>query len=129
MTSFDSPWKEALDLYLRQLLALLFPKVEQEVDWSQGYESLEQEFRPMIPEGEMGLRLADKLIRIHTLAGDDRILNVEVQAQPRQEFPRRVYVYHYRSDDRFSGPPESLVVLADDDPGWRPTTYEVRLNY
>src|SRR4051794_22263930 len=98
MTSYDSPWKEALDHFLPLLLALLFPKVEREVDWTQGYESLEQEFRPMIPEGETGLRLADKLIRVHTTSGDERILDVEAQAQPRQSFPRRVYVYHYRSD-------------------------------
>jgi hypothetical protein len=129
VTSFDSPWKEALDLFLRPLLAMLFPKVERDVDWAQGYEAFEQELRPLIPEGETGLRLADKLIRVHTLSGDERILNVEVQAQPRREFPRRVYVYNYRSDDRFGGPPESLVVLADDDPNWRPTTYEVRLHY
>jgi hypothetical protein len=129
MPNYDSAWKEALEWFLRLLLALLFPKVEQDVDWTLGYESFEQELRPLIPEGETGLRLAVKLFRVHTLHGDERSLNVEVQAQPRQEFSRRVYVYNYRSDDRFSGPPESLVVLADDNPDWRPTTYEVRLHY
>jgi hypothetical protein len=129
MSNFDAPWKEALELYLRPLLALLFPKVEQDVDWSQGYESLEQEFRPLLPEGETGLRLADKLLRVHTLSGDERVLAVEAQAQHRPHFTRRVYVYHYRGDDRFGVPPEALVILADGDPNWRPTTYEVQLKY
>jgi hypothetical protein len=52
-----------------------------------------------------------------------------VQAQPQEGFGRRVYVYHYRGDDRFGLPVESLVVLADEDPDWRPNTYAVQLKY
>jgi hypothetical protein len=127
MSSYDSPWKEALDLFLHLLLQFLFPDVEADIDWTQDYESLEQELRQIAPEGEVGLRLADKLIKVRTLSGDERILHLEVQAQPRKEFERRAYVYHYRGDDRFGVPPEALVILADDDPAWRPTTYQVRL--
>ena len=35
--------------------------------------------------------------------------------------------YHYRADDRFGLPPEAVVILADDDPDWRPNAYAVRL--
>jgi hypothetical protein len=128
MTSdFDSAWKEAFDQYLPALLAVIFPDVAQEIDWSRGYESLEQEFRALHPEGEGGKRLADKIIKVWTRSGDERILHAEAQAQPEPGFERRVYVYGYRSDDRFSIPAEALVILADDSPTWRPTKYEVVL--
>jgi hypothetical protein len=127
MAEYDSPWKELLDQHLPLALALLFPDVEQDIDWSQDYESLEQELRKLAPEGETGKRLADKLVKVRTRAGDERYLHVEVQGQPQEGFERRVYVYHYRADDRFGLPVDSLVILADDDPDWRPPKYVVEL--
>ena len=37
---YDSPWKEALDLYFEAFLALLFPKVWAQIDWARGHEPL-----------------------------------------------------------------------------------------
>jgi hypothetical protein len=129
MSSYDSPWKEAFDHRLRLLLRLLFPKTEALINWSEDYESLEQELRQIAGEGELGVRLADKLLKVRTMTGDERILHAEVQAQRRQEFERRAFVYHYRAHDRFGIPPEALVILADDDPGWKPTRYEYQHHY
>jgi hypothetical protein len=44
-----------------------------------------------------------------------------------RRFERRTFVYHYHADDRFKLPPEALIVLADENPRWRPTTYAVAL--
>jgi hypothetical protein len=129
MPSYDSPWKEALYHHLRQLLTLLFPRLAEEIDWSKDYHPLEQELRQLFPEAEVGLRLADALIRVRLKSGDDRVLHAEVQAQRRAEFARRVYEYNYRGFDHFREPPEALVILGDDDPDWRPTKYAVQLNY
>jgi hypothetical protein len=51
----------------------------------------------------------------------------EVQTEREAEFPRRVYVYNYRVFDRYNRPVASLVVLADDEPGWRPTEFRSTL--
>ncbi|MBK1706777.1 hypothetical protein CKO40_20075 [Halochromatium glycolicum] len=32
----DSPWKEALEHYFPEFLALLFPAIHAEIDWTQG---------------------------------------------------------------------------------------------
>jgi hypothetical protein len=32
MSSYDNPWKEALDFFLRLLLRFLFPDVEADID-------------------------------------------------------------------------------------------------
>jgi hypothetical protein len=129
MPEYDSPWKEVVDQQTRLAFGFLFPLVEQDTDWSEEVDSLDHELRKMAPAGPTGRRLADKLLKVKSLSGDDRYLHFEVQAQPQGGFERRVYVYHYRGDDRFGLPVESLVVLADEDPGWRPTTYSVQLKY
>jgi hypothetical protein len=131
MPSYDSPWKEALYQHLRPMLTLLFPRLAGRIDWREDHHPLEQELRKIAPEGEIGVRLADALIRVRMLTGDERILHAEAQAQAcdEAEFCRRVYVYNYRAHDQFNLPVESLVILGDDDPDWMPTTHVERHDY
>jgi hypothetical protein len=131
MPTYDSPWKEALYQHLRSLLMLLFPKLAERIDWSKDYHPLEQELRKLAPEGEIGVRLADALIRVHLLSGDERVLHAEAQAQACDgaEFSRRVYVYNYRAHDQFNLRVESLVILGDESPDWRPSQHVERHDY
>ena len=34
MTDYDSPWKEALDVYFRAFLAFFYPLIHDDIDWS-----------------------------------------------------------------------------------------------
>ncbi|WP_295390063.1 hypothetical protein [uncultured Thiodictyon sp.] len=36
----DSPWKEALERYFPDFLALLFPHIHAEIDWTRGHSFL-----------------------------------------------------------------------------------------
>src|SRR5262249_15251981 len=56
----DSPWKEALELFLAPCLALLFPEVHDLLDWRRGYESLDKELQQIVRHARIGRRLADK---------------------------------------------------------------------
>jgi hypothetical protein len=124
-TDYDSPWKEALDAYFEPFLALLFPEVHRQIDWSRGYESLDKEFQQVVREAEVGRRYVDKLVKVWTKDGAECwvLIHVEVQTARDAEFPRRMYVYNYRVFDRYNRPVASLAVLADDDPDWRPTDF------
>ena len=117
-TDYDSPWKEALDAYFEPFLALLFPEVHRQIDWSRGYESLDKEFQQVVREAEVGRRYVDKLVKVWTTDGAECwvLIHVEVQTTRDAEFPRRMYVYNYRVFDRYNRPVASLAVLADDDP-------------
>ena len=44
-TDYDSPWKEALSLYLEGFLRLFFPEIHQDIDWSYGYQMLDAELQ------------------------------------------------------------------------------------
>src|SRR5262249_45129138 len=126
---YDSPWKEALDAYFEPFLALLFPQVHRQIDWSRGYESLDKEFQQVVREAEVGPGYRDKLVKVWTKDGIECwvLIHVEVQTARDAEFPRRMYVYNYRVFDRYNRPVASLAVLADDDPDWRPTDFRSNL--
>ncbi|MGH7173403.1 MAG: hypothetical protein ACRELG_24225, partial [Gemmataceae bacterium] len=128
-SDYDSPWKEALDSYFEPFLALLFPEVHRQIDWSRGYESLDKEFQQVVREAEVGRRYVDKLVKVWTTDGVECwvLIHVEVQTTRDAAFPQRMYVYNYRVFDRYNRPVASLAVLADDDPDWRPTDFASNL--
>jgi len=63
MAEFDGPWKESLDFYFESFLRFCFPAVHREIDWRHGYETLDKELQKLCPQGELGRRGVDKLMR------------------------------------------------------------------
>ena len=122
---FDSPWKEALDLFFEAFLALLFPELYRVIDWSRGYDSLDKELQQVVRESEVGRRYVDKLVRVWTKDGQEcwALVHVEVQTARDDDFPLRMYVYNYRIFDRYNKAVTSIAVLADEDPNWRPNEF------
>ncbi|NLY00294.1 MAG: cytosolic protein [Rhodopirellula sp.] len=125
MTDYDSPWKEAQDVYFEQFMAMFFPAAHAEIDWSRGYESLDKELQQIVREGELGRRLVDKLVKVWLNDGLEQwlLVHTEVQTFEEAEFARRMYVYNYRLFDRYNREVVSLVVLGDDSPDWRPDRF------
>jgi hypothetical protein len=64
MADFDSPWKEALDLYFQAFLAFFFPRIHEDIDWSRGFESLDKELQQIAPQSAHGRRYVDKLVKV-----------------------------------------------------------------
>jgi len=122
---YDSPWKEALEVYFEPFLALLFPAVHALIDWSRPYESLEQEFQQLAKEAEVGKRFTDKLFKVWRQDGEEAwvLVHIEVQSQEDTSFAERMFVYNYRCFDRYRQPVISLAVLGDDRASWRPHSY------
>jgi len=126
---FDSPWKEVLEVYFRDFLAFFFPKINSEVDWSQGYEFLDTELQQVVRDAELGKRFADKLVKVWRLEGEELwvLIHIEIQQSPETDFAERMFVYNYRLRDRYARPVVSLAVLADERPGWRPQAFHSEL--
>jgi hypothetical protein len=95
------------------------------VDWSRPVSFLDSELQAIVPDSETGDLRADKLVQVTRRDGTEALLLIhfEIQAQRDPTLPRRMFRYHYRIYDRFGQHPISLVVLADDEPGWRPGPY------
>jgi len=107
---FDGPWKEALDTYLPEILAFLFPEVYAGIDWARQYEPLDKELQQVAP-GDVTGQAVDKLVHI------------EVQSQPDRQFAERMFRYHARLYDRFRRQIASLAILGDDRVSWRPARF------
>ena len=122
---YDSPWKEALERYLPDFLALLFPQAHAGIDWSQGYEFLDKELQQVVRDAELGRRLADKLVRVVDTDGQEDwlLIHIEVQGDPDADLAERLFVYNYRIYDRHRRPVVSLAVLADERADWRPDRF------
>jgi hypothetical protein len=123
--TYDSPWKELIEAYFPQFMAFFFPQAHADIDWSRGWESLDQELQQVVRDAEMGRRLADKLFKVWRRNGEEQIVlvHIEVQGEPEEDFPLRMFLYNYRIFDRHGKPVVSLAVLGDDRPDWRPESY------
>ncbi|HEY3282715.1 MAG TPA: hypothetical protein VGN26_10610 [Armatimonadota bacterium] len=122
----DGAWKEVLDRYFREFLELLFPQAAQGIDWSHHYEPLDAELRRIARGTRRGRRSVDKLLKVWLLGGEEAwvLVHIEVQGRPDPTFPQRMYVYHYRIQDRYDRQVASLALLTDDSPLWRPGSFE-----
>jgi hypothetical protein len=129
MSDYDSPWKEAISRYFPLFLAFFFPEAYAAIDWSRGYEVLDKELQQIVREAERGRQLADLLVKVWLKSGTEAwvLIHVEVQSQPEEGFPRRMYVYNYRCFDRYNRAVVSLAVLGDERPDWRPAAFGYEL--
>ncbi len=125
MADFDSPWKEALDVYFKAFLLLLFPRVHDDIDWSRPVERHDKEFQQLLPKAARGRRTVDKLVKVWRKNGRAVwvLIHIEVQAQRDRTFTRRMCTYNCRIFDSHERDVVSLAVLADDAPNWRPSAY------
>jgi hypothetical protein len=125
VSDYDSPWREALDLYFEPFLAFFFPRAHADIEWSRGYETLETELQQVIREAALGPHRADKLVKVWLRDGQEEwiLIHVEVQSQEEAEFPRRMFTYNTRIFELYNRTVVSLAVLGDDRPGWRPNQF------
>jgi hypothetical protein len=121
-TPIDSPWKTLIEQYFEEFMVFFFPEIHATIDWTRGYEFLDQEFQQIVRDAELGKRLADKLVKVWEQNGEEAIvyIHLEVQAQYDKDFDKRMFVYHYRIFDRFEQPIASLAILGDESDSWRP---------
>jgi Putative transposase, YhgA-like len=122
---FDSPWKEALEHFLPAFLALFFPQVHAGIDWSRPYEALDKELHRLARGGRGRKNLADKLFKVWRVNGDEAwlLIHIEVQGEPEDDFPSRMFRYNIRAFDRYNRTVVSLAVLTDERPSWRPQRF------
>ncbi len=121
--------EKILSLNPPEFMAFFFPAAHAEIDWSKGYESLDQELQKVVREAESRKRYAGKLIKVWRHGGEALyvVIHIEIQGGHDKRFPLRMYIYNYRLFDRHQQPVVSLAVLCDDSSKWRPEEYSYEL--
>jgi hypothetical protein len=124
-TEYDSPWKQMLQLYFEDFMQFFFPQAHAQIDWSRGFEFLDQELQQVVRDAELGKRLIDKLVKIYRIGGEESwlLIHIEIQSQEETDFPKRMFVYNYRIFDRYARSVASCAILGDDNINWRPSQF------
>jgi len=102
-----------------------FPALSAQINWSRRPRFRDKELAGIgFNDAPYGL-VADKLIEVYLR--DDRpqwiLIHVEIQAQRDGALALRVLDYNYRIFRQYEQPVASLVLLADNDPGWHPGAF------
>lgn len=124
-TDYDTPWKDAIEFYFRDFMDFYFPEQAIAMDWSKPCRFLNQELAKSIQNARVGKRVVDRLVEVALLDGGEAwvYIHIELQGQRETGFTERLFVYNYRAYDRFRRPVATLVLLLDDEPGWKPGRY------
>ncbi len=122
---YDSPWKEGMELYFKELIQFFFPDIAARIAWDKGHQFLDKELQQVVRDAEIGRKHADKLVRVWSLENEPFhvMIHIEVQSDKDRDFARRMYIYNYRIFDKSYRPVTSLAILADEVDSWRPGAY------
>jgi len=125
----DSAWKQVLNGYLQDFIEYCFPELNTLIDWTQHWVSLDQELQAIMKGNISGKQLLDKLFKVKLLNGLEQwiLIHIEVQGRSEQEFSERMFIYSYRSYDKYKQPIVSLVILTDKNLKWRPNSFKIGL--
>ncbi|BBD70383.1 hypothetical protein NIES4072_67490 [Nostoc commune NIES-4072] len=128
-TEYDSPWKQILQLYFEDFMLFFFPQAHREIDWTRQPEFLDKELEQVVRDAELGKRLADKLVKIYRIGGEESwiLIHLEIQSQSESDFSERMFIYNYRIYDRYKRSVASLAVLGDEQVNWRPNRFGYEL--
>jgi hypothetical protein len=126
---FDSPWKDILEAYFQDFMEFFFPHIHDDIDWSRGYDFLDQELRQVVRDAELGKRLTDKLVKVWQRSGEETwvLIHIEIQSQEEGQFSDRMFVYYYRLRDKYQREIASLAILGDERETWRPHPFQAEL--
>jgi hypothetical protein len=126
---FDNPWKVLLEKYFQQFMQLFFPEIHDDIDWSKGYDFMDQELQQIVRDADLGKRYVDKLVKVWKRNGTKRIVfvHIEVQSQEEGNFSKRMFTYNYRIRDCYDDKVVSLAILGDERQKWRPKPFRDEL--
>ena len=111
-SDYDSAWKDALESYFPEFMALLWADLHVQIDWRLPPVFRDKELQALMRSARRGRRHVDKLVSVRLLSGQDTLLwiHVEIQAGHETAFPHRMYTYYVRLHEKQPG--EHIISLA-----------------
>jgi hypothetical protein len=121
----DELWKLIIPILWSDFLQYYLPEWEEDIDFSRTPEFLDKDLKRLMPKGKSKNRAVDILMRVYMKDGTTKafLLHIEVQAYFDPLFTKRLYQYYYRISDLLQEPIETLVIMIDEDPNYRPSEY------
>ncbi|MBO0588617.1 Rpn family recombination-promoting nuclease/putative transposase [Sporosarcina sp. E16_8] len=107
----DGLWKKVIGELFEDFLLFFAPTLHAQVDFSKAPDFLQQELFQEIMDEKKGRRMADQLVKVYLVDGEEKwiLVHVEVQSDNEKDFAKRMFQYFYRIYDRFD---REIVALA-----------------
>lgn len=121
----DELWKAIVPALWIPFICFTMEDWADKIDFTKKPEYLDKELKRLRLKAKSGNRAVDFLVRLHLKDGTTQtfLLHIEVQGYPDPNFGQRVFQYYYRIGDLLQEPVETLVIMIDDDPDFRPFEY------
>jgi predicted transposase/invertase (TIGR01784 family) len=133
-SKYDSAWKKVIKDLFQDFLEFFYPEIYKAIDFSKEITFLDKELNEIMPDTNLGDRVADVLVKVHLLDGLTTyiriIIHIEVQGDAQADFMDRMWIYYYRAFDKEVEekiPVISVAMLTDDNPNFRQDVYEFKL--
>ncbi len=130
---YDTAWKTVIEEHFEHFLAFFFPEIHQDIDFSRKPEIKSNELLRIVPQGKIGKRRADVLIKNYLKDGSQKciciFMHVEIQGTRKTGFMKRIFTYYYRIFEKYMEKGVeiiSLAILTDEDKNYRPNKYHFK---
>ena len=121
----DELWKAIVPALWTHFLLFSLEDWADKIDFTRKPDSLDKELKRLMLRSKTKNRAVDFLMRVYLKDGTTKffLLHIEVQGYPDPFLEERLYQYNYRISDLLNEPVETLVIMIDDDPDYRPHEY------
>jgi hypothetical protein len=122
---YDLPWKAALTHAFHPFMDFYFPGFSAHIDWTKQPRFRDKELAGVVIGATPDVMVADKLVELFLRDNREHriLIHIEIQAQRDHALARRMHDYNYHIGKTSGLPVASLVLLADADPNWRPSSF------
>jgi predicted transposase YdaD len=124
----DILWKGIIEDLAEDVVALLLQDHTHLIDFSKTIEFLDKELQEITGNDPLQIQptqFVDILMKLQLLSGAEKwiLLHIEVQAQPDPDFPRRMYEYHTRIENRYHRDVVACAIFIDKNRNYQPAQY------
>ena len=124
---YDSGWKRVLFRFFFEVIDFFFPALGILIDRNVAPVFLDTELKQISPGGRIGHRRSDALVKVQLVSGSQQILfcHLELQTKDDPSIGERSFIYAFRIYEKFGHFPITLLLLADTNASFRPSTFEL----
>ncbi|MBL7785207.1 MAG: hypothetical protein JNM36_04830 [Chitinophagales bacterium] len=92
---YDIVWKDSITDFAPEFIDYFLPKLYRDIDWSKGYEFLEQELIEILQTEFPEYKLTDKLIKVYLYSGEEKwiLIHIEIQSYFSTQFSEQMFRY------------------------------------
>ncbi len=123
---YDILWKGIIEDLFKEFISFFMPELYKVIDFSAGYEFLDQELAKLMYKSENEKMYTDKLAKVYLNNGEEKwiLIHIEVQGYRENEFSERMFRYFYRLYDKYQKKISAIAIFTDENKDYKPDKYE-----